>query len=559
MNEKELKELLENLLKKGECEYIEFKKNYNLFKDKSDFFKYYSALSNSATLVGEDFGYLVFGVDDERNVCGTAVNNDEKNLKIQISNYFGNSHDFEIFKFEYKEKNITIYKIPCAKGKLAQYKNKKDLVAWYRVGSHNDNLYESTDLDKIVKKIALFGDDWSAIVCEESNIDDLDFEALKLAKNRYQEKYPSLEVASWSNKKFLEKLGLIRDSKLTNACLVLLGKKESNYKLKNSRESVEIVWRLDTSEEKANQSFYLPLILSTSQAWSFIRNPKYKIYPENELIAREVDKYDQKVFLEALHNCIAHQDYYAGKRITILEKIDKLIFTNAGNFYDGSAEDYVLERKNIASKYRNKALVDAMKELGMIDKLGTGVKTMYETQRKKYFPFPTYDYDKRFDETKLEIYGKEIDKKFTEILMNKGDLDFNTTIILDKIQKNKIDEIDKKDLNKLREKRLIEKIGKEYILSSKVAEILGKEAEYTEKKGFTDDEISKFIIKHLENFSDGKSRNDINQYIWKFLPGALNEKQKIIKINNILQKLKKEGFIRNFGTDRIPLWKFLKK
>jgi len=40
MNEKELKELLENLLKKGECEYIEFKKNYNLFKDKSDFFKY---------------------------------------------------------------------------------------------------------------------------------------------------------------------------------------------------------------------------------------------------------------------------------------------------------------------------------------------------------------------------------------------------------------------------------------------------------------------------------------------------------------------------------------
>ena len=133
MNEKELKKLLENLLKKGECEYIEFKKNYNLFKDKFDFFEYYSALSNSATLVGEDFGYLVFGVDDEGNVCGTVVNKDEKNLKIQISNYFGNSHDFEIFKFEYKDKNITIYKIPCAKGKLAQYKNKKDLVAWYRV------------------------------------------------------------------------------------------------------------------------------------------------------------------------------------------------------------------------------------------------------------------------------------------------------------------------------------------------------------------------------------------------------------------------------------------
>ena len=563
MNEKELKKLLENLLKKGECEYIEFKKNYNLFKDKSDFFKYYSALSNSATLVGEDFGYLVFGVDDEGNVCGTAVNNDEKNLKIQISNYFGNSHDFEIFKFEYKEKNITIYKIPCAKGKLAQYKNKKDLVAWYRVGSHNDNLYESPDLDKIVKKIALFGDDWSAIVCEESNIDDLDFEALKLAKNHYQEKYPSLEVASWSDKKFLEKLGFIRNSKLTNACLVLLGKKESTYKLKNSSDSVEIVWRLDTSEEKADQSFYLPLILSTSQAWSFIRNPKYKIITENtknKLIAREVDKYDQKVFLEALHNCIAHQDYYAGKRITILEKIDKLIFTNAGNFYDGNAEDYVLERKNIASKYRNKSLVDAMKELGMIDKLGSGVKTMYETLRKKTFPFPTYDYDEGFDETKLEIYGKEIDKKFTEILMNKGDLDFNTTIILDKIQKNKIDEIDKKDLNKLREQRLIEKIGKEYILSSKVAEILGKEAEYSEKKGFNDDYIIEKIIKHLENFEDGLKRKKINEFVWKYLPGVLSEEQKYEKIQRILTNIKNKGIIEKInGTTRGVIWRIKKE
>jgi ATP-dependent DNA helicase RecG len=561
MNEKELKKLLENLLKKGECEYIEFKKDFFIL---DQFFEYYSALSNSATLVGEDFGYLVYGVSDDGGICGTTVNKEEGKLKERITKVFGNSHDFEIFKFEYKEKNITIYKIPCAKAKIASFKNKKTdaYESFYRVGSSNKSIAKSDDFQKIYKKIALFEDDWSAIICEESNIDDLDFEALKLAKNHYQEKYPSLEVKDWSNKKFLEKLGLIRDSKLTNACLVLLGKKESNKKLKNSILSVEIVWRLDTSEEKADQSFYLPLILATSQAWSFIRNPKYKIITENtknELIAREVDKYDQKVFLEALHNCIAHQDYYAGERITILEKIDKLIFTNAGNFFDGKAEDYVLERKNIASKYRNKALVDAMKELGMIDKLGSGVKTMYETLRKKTFPFPTYDYDKGFDETKLEIYGKEIDKKFTEILMNKSDLDFNTTIILDKIQKNKIDEIDKKDLKKLREQRLIEKIGKEYILSSKVAEIIGKEAEYTEKKGFTDDYIIEKIIKHLENFKDGLKRNKINDFAWKYLPGVLSDEQKKIKINNILQKLKKEGFIKNFGTDRIPIWKFLKK
>lgn len=555
MNEKELKELLKSLLKHGECEHVEFKENYfNI----DDFLKYYSALSNSATLHNEDFGYMVFGVSDNGNILGTHKNKDEKDLKIKIESWFGNSRDFKIYKFEVEEKNIVIYQIPCAKGKFAQYKN-KNLMAWYRVGSHNVNLYESSDLNKILEKIALFGNDWSAIAVEDANIDDLDDEALQLAMGRYKEKNPKLNIKNWNIKTFLERVGLIKDSKLINACLVLLGKKESAYKLKNSSDSVEILWRLDTLEEKASQYFSPPLILSTSEAWSLIRNPKYKIYPANELIAREVDKYDQKVFLEALHNCIAHQNYFAGKRITIVEKIDKLIFTNAGNFYDGKAEDYVLDIKSVASKYRNKALVDAMREFGMIDKLGSGVKTMYETQRKKYFPLPTYSYNNNDDQTGLEIYGKEIDKKFTEILINKGDMEFYKTIMLDKIQKNRGGEIDKKDLKKLKEQRLIEKIGKEYILSSKVAEIIGKEAEYTEKKGFTDDEISKFIIKHLENFSDGKSRNDINKYIWKFLPGALNEKQKIIKINNILQKLKKEGFIRNFGTDRIPLWKFLKK
>ena len=102
MNEEELKKLLKDLLKKGECEYIEFKKNYNLFSDKFEFFKYYSALSNSATLAGEDFGYLIFGISDDGEICGTSLYKDEKNLKINICNFFGNSHDFEILKFEYK-------------------------------------------------------------------------------------------------------------------------------------------------------------------------------------------------------------------------------------------------------------------------------------------------------------------------------------------------------------------------------------------------------------------------------------------------------------------------
>ena len=72
MNEKELKELLEELLKKDESDsYIEFK----IDLEPSLVGEYISALSNSACLKHRDFGYLVFGIaDNSKKIVGTKFN-----------------------------------------------------------------------------------------------------------------------------------------------------------------------------------------------------------------------------------------------------------------------------------------------------------------------------------------------------------------------------------------------------------------------------------------------------------------------------------------------------
>jgi len=49
---------------------------------------------------------------------------------------------------------------------------------------------------------------------------------------------------------------------------------------------------------------------------------------------------DGELILEALHNCIAHQDYTLCSRIVVTEKVDRLIFENAGNFFDGKPEEH---------------------------------------------------------------------------------------------------------------------------------------------------------------------------------------------------------------------------
>lgn len=52
-----------------------------------------------------------------------------------------------------------------------------------------------------------------------------------------------------------------------------------------------------------------PFLLNTTRLYQRIRNIQLRILPQDELLPIEVSKYDQKIVLEALHNCIAHQDY----------------------------------------------------------------------------------------------------------------------------------------------------------------------------------------------------------------------------------------------------------
>ncbi|MFD2882516.1 hypothetical protein ACFS4T_02345 [Pseudomonas lini] len=50
------------------------------------------------------------------------------------------------------------------------------------------------------------------------------------------------------------------------------------------------------------------------------------------MLATEVSKYDTRVILEALHNCIAHQDYQLRSRIMVVERVDRLVFEKCWRF-----------------------------------------------------------------------------------------------------------------------------------------------------------------------------------------------------------------------------------
>ena len=135
MKEQELHSLLQKILSAPkENEFIEFKEN-NL--DIEEIGKRISALSNGAALLGQQYGYLVFGVEDgSHNVVGTKFNlatfkkgNEEGEL--WLSRMLSPSIDFRIYEFDFQEKKIALFHIPAAYNQPINFQNQ----AWIRVGS----------------------------------------------------------------------------------------------------------------------------------------------------------------------------------------------------------------------------------------------------------------------------------------------------------------------------------------------------------------------------------------------------------------------------------------
>jgi ATP-dependent DNA helicase RecG len=262
-----------------------------------------------------------------------------------------------------------------------------------------------------------------------------------------------------------------------------------------------------------------------------------------------VSKYDQKVVLEALHNCIAHQDYRQNQRIIVTERLDHLVLENAGHFYEGAPEDYVRGDKTPRG-YRNPYLVQAMVELNMIDQMGYGIQRMYEMQRRRYLPMP--DYEVAGDAVVMTLYGGVVDPAYTRVLMEHGGLKLADVLALDRVQKGL--EVPDEAVRALKRKGLIEGRKPQYRVSSTVAAASGKKAAYIKIRAFDDQHYADMLVQYLRQFGTA-SRKDVDALLWDKLSDALDEAQKTNKIGNLLSGLRRKGIIVNAGSKPAPAWK----
>lgn len=553
MNQHALQELLTNLISRWENEIVEFK-NVGDSYSTSDIGKYFSALANEANLRNQERAWLVFGVHNKtRTVIGSDYRQEPERLhglKMQIAAEAEPSITFrEIHELATTEGRVVLFEIPAAPMGIP--------IAWKghyyaRAGESLTNL--SLDkLDEIRNQVGVA--DWSGQVVSTATLDHLDPEALAKAREFFAKKYANTfatdEVMSWPEITFLNRAKLTKDGQITRATLLLLGKAESSHLL--TPHPGQMTWKL-VGPEQAYQHFGPPFLLNTSKLYQKIRNIQLRILPEDQLLPVEVAKYDQKIVLEALHNCIAHQDYTRNGRIIVTELTDRLIFENEGSFYEGQPVDYISGHKT-PRRYRNPFLAQAMAELNMIDTMGYGIYTMHLGQARRYFPLPDYDLSEA-NVVRMTIHGRVVDPAYSRMLIQKTDLPLQVIFALDRIQKKL--SIDDVMIRQLRREKLIEGRKPNLFVSATVAAATAKKADYIRTRAQDDVFYTKLIHDYLVKFKSA-TRKEIDDLLWDKLSDALTDKQKNYKIGNLITGMRIADLIVNIGSRKAPVWKLKNK
>jgi ATP-dependent DNA helicase RecG len=394
--------------------------------------------------------------------------------------------------------------------------------------------------------------DWTAQVITSATLSDLDEVAVRKARESFAQKYANRfatdEVMNWPLTTFLDRARLTQNGQITRTALLLLGKAESAYFL--LPHPAQLTWKLE-GQERAYEHFGPPFLINTTLLYQRIRNIQLRILPQDELIPIEVSKYNQKIVLEALHNCIAHQDYARNGRVVITEQPDRLIFENEGGFFEGQPDEYIQGDKT-PRRYRNPFLTQAMAELNMIDTMGYGIHLMYRGQVQRYFPLPDYDLSQP-SAVKMTLYGGVVDPAYSRLLIQKTDLPLVDILALDRVQKKL--PIPDEAAGRLRKAGLIEGRKPNFHVSALVADATASKVDYIQTRAQDDAFYAKLITDYLEKFGQA-DRTEINKLLINKLSDALSEKQKEDKIGNLLTNMRRSGKIVNTGSRKAPKWEF---
>lgn len=365
----QLIELLHDLVKQPkESEWVEFKLN---FHSEQEIGERISALANGASIHNQDYGYLVFGVEDGTHLIkGTTFKpkshkKGNEELEHWLAQRLDPRIDFRIHEFAYdSQRNIALFVIPSANNKPVDFSH----TPYIRVGSITRKL---ADFPEKARKIWRKSDRPYELEIAKDNLSAADVIRL-LSTETYFDlmKLPYPSNQNGVIEKFINENLVIKSQgyAITNLGAILFAKNLTEFE-SVQRKSVRIIVykgknKVETIREQMGIKGYALGFLGLVE---WINSQ----LPANEEIGKALRKetrmYPEIAIRELVANALIHQDLSV-KGFPMVEIFsDRIEISNPGNPLitpDRFIDSYIS---------RNEKLADLMRRMGFCEEKGSGL------------------------------------------------------------------------------------------------------------------------------------------------------------------------------------------
>jgi len=357
-----------------ESEILELKKSTSELKE--------AIISIVSILNKHQKGELYFGVDRDGKTVGQTVT---ENTLREISRTVSEQVEPKIFP---KIKEIAMEGKHCVhvefSGENVPYYAQGR--AYVRVGDE-DRKISAGEIERMILKRNTGQLRWDNQRCKKTSIEDID--SLAITRFLRSAKSANRITISGTNKiLILKKLGFVTEGKLTNAAVVLFGKKPREFFLnaivKCGRFKSELKEEFfDLRDIEGN------LFDCIEKTVGFLKDHLRLTARIEGLYRKEKWEIPIEALREAIINALIHRDYFSDGFTYIKLYDDKIVISNPGKLPDNlKIEDLYKEHESIP---RNPLLAETLYYTGLIDVWGRGIKNIVEMLAAENLPKPTFE------------------------------------------------------------------------------------------------------------------------------------------------------------------------
>jgi ATP-dependent DNA helicase RecG len=528
---------LDKLIQQDENEHVEFKKaehQYSLDKLK----EYVMALAN------EGGGKLILGVAPvkPRIVVGTAAFKNLEATKHDLLQAVRLRIDVE--DLPHPQGRVLIFRVPSRPlGSPLQ------LDGRYLMRS-GESLVAMTP-DQLQRIFDETGPDFTAEICSEARLTDLDEGAIQVFRDKWATKSKNELLLSVPAEQLLEDAELTTDGRITFAALILLGKSKA---LGRYLANAEVVFEYRATEDQISSSqraeFRHGFLAINDDLWTQVnlRNDVTSI--RDGLFRMDIPAFNEDVVREAILNGVCHRDYRLGGSIFIHQFPHTLRITSPGGFPQGITPKNILRRQSP----RNRRLAEACAKCGLVERSGQGMDRIFGTVLREGKALPNFDGTDAY-QVVLTVRADKIDQRFLGLLdlADRHGLRLNVEhlVVLDVVrQGEQVTEQMKPLVRHLIDIGLLERQGRgkasTLILSRGMYRALGEAGIHTRVEGLDRETNKALLLKHaIRSGPSGATLEEFRQV----LPSLSND-----QIRHMVYELGDEHKLRNVGRARGTRW-----